>query len=76
MTVPNNELNEILEFSVGLARGAGEMTLKYFRKDPETTKKSDGSFVTIADREAEAYLRDRIRQRFPNDGVLGEEEGE
>jgi histidinol-phosphatase len=76
LTVANNQLNEILEFSVGLARGAGEITLKYFRKDPETTKKSDGSFVTIADREAEAYLRDRIRQRFPNDGVLGEEEGE
>jgi len=76
LTVEKQELGEILEFAVGLARAAGEITLKYFRKDPETSKKSDGSFITIADREAEAFLRDRIRQRFPNDGVLGEEEGE
>jgi histidinol-phosphatase len=76
LTVEKQEVGEILEFAVGLARAAGEITLKYFRKDPETSKKSDGSFITIADREAEAFLRDRIRQRFPNDGVLGEEEGE
>ena len=76
MTVEKQEFGEILEFAVGLARGAGEITLKYFRKDPETSKKTDGSFVTVADRESEAFLRDRIRQRFPNDGVLGEEEGE
>ena len=71
-----NELNELLEFAVDLARGAGEITLQYFRKKPETSKKSDGSYVTIADREAESYLRKRIFERFPDDGILGEEEGE
>jgi histidinol-phosphatase len=70
------ELNELLEFAVDLARGAGEITLQYFRKKPETSKKSDGSYVTIADREAESYLRKRIAERFPDDGILGEEEGE
>lgn len=70
------ELNELLEFAVDLARGAGEITLQYFRKQPETSKKSDGSYVTIADREAESYLRKRIAERFPDDGILGEEEGE
>ena len=70
------ELNELLEFAVDLARGAGEITLKYFRKQPETSTKSDGSYVTIADREAEAYLRKQINERFPDDGILGEEEGE
>ena len=70
------ELNELLEFAVDLARGAGEITLQYFRKQPETSKKSDGSFVTIADRQAESYLRKRISERFPEDGILGEEEGE
>jgi len=69
-------LNEELRFAVEIARGAGDVTLQYFRKNPSTSKKSDGSFVTVADREAEAYLRERIRERFPNDGVLGEEEGE
>lgn len=76
MTASNNELNELLEFSIELARGAGDITLKYFRKAPETSTKSDGSYVTVADREAEAYLRRQIAERFPDDGVLGEEEGE
>jgi histidinol phosphatase-like enzyme (inositol monophosphatase family) len=71
-----NELNELLEFAVDLAHGAGEITLQYFKKKPETSKKSDGSYVTIADREAESYLRKRIAERFPDDGILGEEEGE
>ena len=70
------ELNELLEFAVEIARGAGEITLQYFRKQPETSRKSDGSFVTIADRQAESYLRRRIAERFPDDGILGEEEGE
>jgi histidinol phosphatase-like enzyme (inositol monophosphatase family) len=70
------ELKELLEFSVVLARGAGDITLNYFRKQPETSTKSDGSYVTIADREAEAYLRRQINERFPEDGIVGEEEGE
>ena len=68
--------NDLLEFAVDLARGAGEITLQYFRKKPETSTKSDGSYVTIADREAESYLRRRIGERFPDDAILGEEEGE
>ncbi|HEX5886674.1 MAG TPA: histidinol-phosphatase [Pyrinomonadaceae bacterium] len=70
------ELKEVLGFAVDLARGAGDITLQYFRKQPETSTKADGSYVTIADREAEEYLRKQIAERFPNDGVLGEEQGE
>src|SRR5687768_2106932 len=76
MTASKKELNELLEFAVALARGAGDITLNYFRRQPETSTKSDGSYVTIADREAEAYLRNQINERFPDDGILGEEEGE
>src|ERR1043165_6967717 len=70
------ELNELLEFAVEIARGAGEITLQYFRKQPETSRKSDGSFVTTTDRQADRYLRPRIPERFRDDGILGEEEGE
>lgn len=70
------ELNELREFAVEISRGAGAITLQYFRKQPETSRKSDGSYVTIADREAEQYLRRQILERFPDDGILGEEEGE
>ncbi|HEX2268038.1 MAG TPA: histidinol-phosphatase [Pyrinomonadaceae bacterium] len=72
----NNELEQLREFAVGISRGAGDITLKYFRKRPETSTKTDGSYVTIADREAEAYLRRQIAERFPDDGIVGEEEGE
>lgn len=76
MPASENELHELLEFAVAIARGAGDISLKYFRRQPETSRKADGSFVTIADHEAEAYLRRQIAERFPDDGVLGEEEGE
>jgi histidinol phosphatase-like enzyme (inositol monophosphatase family) len=71
-----NELKELLEFAVGIARGAGDITLQYYRKKPETSTKADGSYVTIADRQAEEYLRKQIAERFPDDGFLGEEQGE
>ncbi|HYK21445.1 MAG TPA: histidinol-phosphatase [Pyrinomonadaceae bacterium] len=71
-----NELKELLEFAVTLARSAGDITLQYFRKRPETSTKADGSYITIADREAEEYLRKQIAGRFPDDGILGEEQGE
>src|SRR5215211_6880402 len=71
-----NELENLLDFAVDLARGAGDITLKYFRRQPETTTKADGSYVTIADREAESYLRRQIAERYPDDGIVGEEEGE
>ena len=76
MKPSKDELRELLEFAVELGKGAGEITLHYFRKKPETSTKADGSYVTIADREAEKYLRRQIAERFPDDAVLGEEEGE
>ena len=71
-----NDFRELLDFAVELARGAGDITLQYYRRQPETSTKADGSYVTIADREAEDYLRKQIAERFPDDGVLGEEQGE
>ena len=76
MSVEESELKGLLDFAVELARGAGDITLKYFRKSPQTSQKSDGSFVTVADREAEKYLRRRINERYPGDGILGEEDGD
>jgi histidinol phosphatase-like enzyme (inositol monophosphatase family) len=69
------ELGELLDFAVGLARGAGEITLRHFRQTFTPDRKADGSFVTAADREAERFIRARIEERFPHDSVLGEEEG-
>jgi histidinol-phosphatase len=64
-----------LETAVGLARAAGDITLRWFRSaDLEVERKADGSPVTEADRSAERYLREQITEQFPGDGILGEEE--
>jgi histidinol phosphatase-like enzyme (inositol monophosphatase family) len=70
------ELKELLDFGVEAARGAGEITLRYFRRDVETRLKGKDNFVTRADVEAEEFLRRRIAERFPRDAVIGEEAGE
>jgi histidinol phosphatase-like enzyme (inositol monophosphatase family) len=68
------ELGELLDFAVGLARGAGEITLRHFRQTYSAERKADGSPVTEADRAAERFIRSRIEEAFPRDAVLGEEE--
>ncbi len=73
MGAPGNE--ELLEFSLRLARDAGKITLSYFGKDPQPERKPDGTIVTVADREAEQFMRQRIRERYPLDGIVGEEFG-
>lgn len=70
------ELEGLLDFAVNIAREAGEITLKYFRGAHGAELKADGSFVTAADREAEAHIRTRLAEKFPDDGVIGEEAGE
>jgi histidinol phosphatase-like enzyme (inositol monophosphatase family) len=69
-------LNKLLDFSVALAREAGAITLRYYQRSFVAERKADRSFVTVADREAETYLRARITEAFPDDSILGEEEGE
>jgi histidinol phosphatase-like enzyme (inositol monophosphatase family) len=63
-----------LEVALSASREAGQLTLRYFsRGDLAVELKADDSPVTIADREAEQLLRDRIGAAFPDDAILGEE---
>src|SRR6266496_4081585 len=73
--IDTTELRQLLDFAVRLARDAGTITQHYFKGSFATDRKADNSFVTAADREAEKYLRDRLEQAFPDDAILGEEEG-
>jgi histidinol-phosphatase len=72
----DGELRELLDSAVSLAREAGEITLRYFRREFETRLKGKDNFVTQADLEAEEHLRRRIAEEFPDDAVIGEEGGE
>ena len=68
---------ELLDTAVALLRQAGELTLEYFRHpDLAIDRKGDGTPVTVADRAAERLLRFELEARFPDDGILGEEEAE
>lgn len=67
------EIADILEAAREFAADAGDVTLKYFGGVVDSEAKGDGSPVTIADREAERLIRDRVAARFPDHGVLGEE---
>ncbi len=65
------------EAAVALAREAGRRTLERFQaRDLSVERKRDGTVVTEADRDAEAFLRERLARLFPDDGVLGEEHEE
>jgi histidinol-phosphatase len=74
MNHPTNEVNDRLCLAIEAAGGAGRITLEYFRReDLRVERKGDESPVTIADRQAEEYLRQRISQAFPEDAIFGEE---
>jgi histidinol phosphatase-like enzyme (inositol monophosphatase family) len=72
-----SDLSAKLDFAVAAAREAGRLTLTYFQQsDLAVDRKADRSPVTEADRSAEQLLRKRIGERFPQDGIVGEEFGE
>jgi histidinol phosphatase-like enzyme (inositol monophosphatase family) len=68
-------LQELLTFAHDLAWQAGKITLRYFQTGITTDRKADASPVTVADREAEQYLRAAIFERYPDHAILGEEDG-
>jgi histidinol phosphatase-like enzyme (inositol monophosphatase family) len=65
----------LMQAAAEVARVAGDVANRYFRAAIETEFKSDGSPVTIADREAEQAARDWLARRFSSDAILGEEFG-
>ena len=67
-----------LQFAEQLADAAAAAIRPWFRMSAERLqleRKSDGSPVTEADRAAESAIRERIAERYPEHGVIGEEFG-
>lgn len=58
-----------------IALEAGEITLRYFDDidGADVNKKDDGSPVSLADREAEAYIQKELAQMTPDIPMIGEE---
>lgn len=67
---------DLLQWAVELTKEAGRRTLTRFRADDLAIEsKGDGTPVTEADKDAEAYIRAELAASHPDDAVLGEEEG-
>lgn len=68
--------DSLREFAAELAEASGRAIAGMFRHpDLAVESKADASPVTAADRYAETLLRDRISERFPDHGIVGEEFG-
>lgn len=64
-----------IAFANRLADAAGAAIRPLFRSDWAEEQKADRSFVTEADRAAEAAMRAIIEAERPGDGIVGEEYG-
>jgi myo-inositol-1(or 4)-monophosphatase len=56
-----------------MAREAGSLLMEYFRRRVKIEYKGAIDLVTVADRESEALILERIRGQFPTHDVMGEE---
>lgn len=75
MSRADEPLSDLLDFAVDLAWRAGRATLPHFQTGADVETKPDATPVTAADRGAERLARSIIGERFPEDGILGEEFG-
>ena len=76
MSSLEREIERRLELARTIAREAAEGTCAHFcQADLQVEQKKDRTPVTIADREAEQFLRKRITAAFSEDGIEGEEFG-
>jgi len=65
-------MSSLLSFIQPLAREAGALLMSHFGK-VEYTYKGDVDLVTVADKQAEALIVERIKKQFPDHGIMGEE---
>lgn len=64
-----------MQAALQVATHAGNVALRHFGRGIVPETKPDGSPVTLADQEAEQAARTWLTERFPRDGILGEELG-
>lgn len=69
---------ERLAAAKDIIMAAGDIAMDYFRSHASLaieTKSSGQDLVSIADKSVESFIRQAIAERFPEDGMLGEEHG-
>lgn len=68
-------MRHFLEAALEITEEASSIPRSYFRMNVPIDQKQDESPVTIADRETEVFIRERLAEKFPNHGIFGEEFG-
>jgi len=68
-------MTDRLAFALDAATQAGKFTLSLFQTGTPVDMKEDETPVTAADQGAERLIRERIARAYPDDYILGEEEG-
>lgn len=63
----------LMQAAAEVAQVAANTAMRWYRDGVAVETKGDGSPVTIADREAERAARAWLSERFPEDGLQGEE---
>jgi histidinol-phosphatase len=78
LTLPDasTELGAAVAVALAACDDADAISMASFRRAIAVTAKPDASFVTAADMAVERAVRERIRGRFPDHGLVGEEYGE
>jgi myo-inositol-1(or 4)-monophosphatase len=73
--VVEDETSRRLSLALAIVRAAGREGWRYFEDLGSLTIESKGhqDMVSEADRNVEIFVRDRIAEAFPDDGVIGEE---
>ena len=72
---PETEIGAALEVALAACDEADALSLASFRRAIRIEAKPDASFVTEADTAVERAIRERIADRFPDHGLVGEEYG-
>ncbi len=77
MAHPSEDLSRLWPVAEAMADAARKVTLRHFRQRDlaADSKTADFDPVTIADRDAEAAMREILSRERPEDGILGEEHG-
>src|SRR3954465_7703029 len=71
--MPSSPSSDLLPFIEQTARDAGALLMRHFKARVAIEYKGDADLVTVADRESETLIVARIRERFPQHDILGEE---
>ncbi len=67
-------MKKYLDFAIMMAKKAGRIMKKYFKRDNGASYKYDDTIVTLADKETNNLLIQLVKKYFPTHSVDGEEE--